>query len=84
MGKAILTKKILLHTVLLIGVLVSIFPFYWLVVMSTNQTSAIFAFPPRLTFGGYFMTNFHHVLERRNRMKTILLVEDDVTITEQD
>ncbi|MBO7747209.1 carbohydrate ABC transporter permease [Paenibacillus sp. MWE-103] len=66
MGKAILTKKILLHTVLIIGVLVSIFPFYWLVVMSTNQTSAIFAFPPKLTFGGYFATNFQHVLDNMN------------------
>lgn len=71
MGKAILTKKILLHTVLMIGVLVSIFPFYWLVVMSTNQTSAIFAFPPKLTFGSYFMTNFNHVLDNTNFIRAL-------------
>ncbi|NBD25467.1 carbohydrate ABC transporter permease [Paenibacillus glycinis] len=71
MGKAILTKKILLHTVLMIGVLVSIFPFYWLVVMSTNQTSAIFAFPPKLTFGGYFMTNFNHVMDNTNFIRAL-------------
>lgn len=58
-----LSKKIIAHAFLLIGVLFSIFPFYWLVVMSTNETSAIFAFPPKLTFGDYFMTNFNHVLE---------------------
>lgn len=61
-----LSKKIFFHTFLLIGVFFSIFPFYWLVVMSTNETSAIFAFPPKLTFGDYFMTNFNHVLENSN------------------
>ena len=59
-------KKIFVHTFLLIGVIFSIFPFYWLIVMSTNVTSAIFAFPPKLTFGSYFMTNFNHVLESIN------------------
>jgi cellobiose transport system permease protein len=51
---------------LAVGVGVSIFPFYWLVVMSTNETSAVFAFPPKLTFGSHFADNYRHVLENSN------------------
>ncbi|QHT63163.1 carbohydrate ABC transporter permease [Paenibacillus lycopersici] len=72
MGKAIVFKKLLLHAVLILGVLASIFPFYWLVVMSTNQTSAIFAFPPKLTFGGYFAINYRHVLDNMNFYRALL------------
>lgn len=51
------------HLVLVIGVLLSIFPFYWLVVMSTNKTSDIFGFPPKLTFGTDLFANVQHVLQ---------------------
>ncbi|OPH50524.1 sugar ABC transporter permease [Paenibacillus ferrarius] len=66
-----LTKKIVVNCILLVGVAISIFPFYWLVVMSTNETSAIFAFPPKLTFGHYLMTNFHHVLDKSNFIRAL-------------
>jgi len=66
MRAELLTKKIIAHTFLIIGVLVSIFPFYWLVVMSTNDTSAIFAFPPKLTFGHSFALNYEHVMQNMN------------------
>ncbi|CAM3589769.1 MULTISPECIES: carbohydrate ABC transporter permease [Saccharibacillus] len=62
-------QKAFFYTFLMLGVLVSIFPFYWLVVMSTNQTSAIFAFPPKLTFGSYFMTNYNQVMENMDFMR---------------
>lgn len=65
-------KKIIVHTFLLIGVIFSIFPFYWLVVMSTNETSAIFSFPPTLTFGDHFMTNFNHVLDNIDFFRALL------------
>ncbi|OBR65315.1 sugar ABC transporter permease [Paenibacillus oryzae] len=65
-------KKIFVHTFLLIGVIFSIFPFYWLVVMSTNETSAIFSFPPRLTFGSYFLTNYNNVMENINFYRALL------------
>ncbi|MBW7453421.1 carbohydrate ABC transporter permease [Paenibacillus sepulcri] len=67
-----ISKKIFVHTFLLIGVIFSIFPFYWLVVMSTNETSAIFAFPPKLTFGGYFVMNFNHVMDNINFTRAFL------------
>jgi len=55
-------NKSILHLLLLIGVFISIFPFYWLAVMSTNKTSDILRFPPKLTFGSELMTNVNNVL----------------------
>jgi cellobiose transport system permease protein len=52
----------LLHTVLLLGAAVSMFPFYWMIVMATNSTSDIYRSPPKLTFGSQFGTNLRNVL----------------------
>lgn len=60
------TRGVLLHVALLLGVVVSIFPFYWMIVMATNTTSAIYQYPPKLTFGGELLTNLRHVFERIN------------------
>jgi cellobiose transport system permease protein len=53
-----------LHLALLIGVVISIFPFYWMIVMATNTTSDIYRYPPKLTIGGELLTNLSHVFER--------------------
>lgn len=57
-----LVGKIVTHLCILVGVLLSIFPFYWMLVMSTNTTGDIFAFPPKLTFGPHFAENARNVL----------------------
>ncbi|HEX6360707.1 carbohydrate ABC transporter permease [Actinophytocola sp.] len=62
--RSVRTRGVLLHVILLLGVLVSIFPFYWMIVMATNNTSAIYQYPPKLTIGGEFFTNLQHVFER--------------------
>ena len=54
-------KKLSIHLFLMLGVAVSIFPFYWLFVMSTNTTSAMFAFPPKLSVGDQFSINVSSV-----------------------
>ncbi|WP_059102610.1 carbohydrate ABC transporter permease [Shouchella shacheensis] len=54
--------KLLTHFILLIGVFISVFPFYWLVVMASNTTSDILRFPPTLVFGGELLTNVQNVL----------------------
>ena len=56
-------NAVVTHVLLIVGVLLSIFPFYWLVVMSTNTTADIFGYPPKLTFGPELWTNVQHVLE---------------------
>jgi cellobiose transport system permease protein len=54
---------IALHVLLVIGVLVSIFPFYWLVVMATRTSEEIFAYPPKLLPGPHLMDNINRVLD---------------------
>lgn len=44
-------KSLVLYTGLIGGMLISMFPFYWLIVMSTRTTSDIYKFPPQLWFG---------------------------------
>ena len=40
-----LVARIVTHLCILVGVLLSIFPFYWMLAMSTNTTADIFASP---------------------------------------
>ncbi|GGD83000.1 carbohydrate ABC transporter permease [Paenibacillus nasutitermitis] len=55
-------KSALLHLGLIAGFLVSIFPFYWLVVMSTRTTAEIYSYPPKLWFGGQLFDNISRVM----------------------
>lgn len=45
------------HLVLGFGVVLSLFPFYWMVVMATNPTEQILKFPPAATPGGELLAN---------------------------
>jgi cellobiose transport system permease protein len=49
---------------LLIGAVIILFPYYWLVVMATNTTGDIFTTPPKLTFGSHLFDNVSEVLHR--------------------
>lgn len=60
------TRGLALHGTLILGVAVSLFPLYWLFVMATNTTEAIYASPPTLTVGKELLTNIGHVLENVN------------------
>src|SRR5882762_4550582 len=56
-------KRALVQLALLLGLAISLFPFYWMVVMSTNSTGDIFKFPPKLTIGSKLMVNMRHMLD---------------------
>ena len=56
-------KRSLLHLVLLVGVAISLFPFYWLFVMASNTTGDIFKYPPTLTIGSKLLVNMRHMLD---------------------
>lgn len=58
-----LISKILLYFGLIIGIVISIFPFYWMFVGSTNHTSKMFTNPPTLTFGDQFTSNLTNLNE---------------------
>ncbi|MDN4601225.1 sugar ABC transporter permease [Chryseobacterium mucoviscidosis] len=57
-------KSLVLYTGLIGGMLISMFPFYWLIVMSTRTTSDIYKFPPQLWFGGELWNNVSRVLQQ--------------------
>lgn len=57
-----LVGRLLIHLGLVVGVLLSVFPFYWLVVMATSTTGEIFAYPPRLLPSTHLVENVTNVL----------------------
>lgn len=59
------------QVIVILGVLLSIFPFYWLVVMSTNTTAEIFGFPPKLTFGSHLFTNVANVFANVDLLRAL-------------
>jgi len=71
-GARSLLAKVVTHLCVLVGVLLSIFPFYWLVVMSTQTTSEIFGYPPKLTFGNSFVENLRNVTQSVDLLQALL------------
>src|SRR5690606_7935209 len=61
-----LVARVITHLCVIIGVVLSLYPFYWLVVMSTNTTAEIFDYPPKLTFGPHLVENVTKVMESIN------------------
>lgn len=54
--------RVVTHLCMIVGVALSIFPFYWMIVMSTSTTAEIFAYPPKLTPGTHFLENARNVV----------------------
>ncbi|WP_078651429.1 carbohydrate ABC transporter permease [Streptomyces xylophagus] len=57
-------SRVGVRVLLLCGVLVSLFPFYWLVVMASITTQEILRFPPRLVPGTHLLDNMRQVIHR--------------------
>lgn len=58
-----ISQKVFLYIFLSIFLVISIFPFYWMLVGSTNHTSKMFTSPPTLTFGDQLLTNISNLSE---------------------
>ncbi|CAM5735321.1 Carbohydrate ABC transporter permease OS=Streptomyces alboniger OX=132473 GN=CP975_31465 PE=3 SV=1 [Streptomyces alboniger] len=56
-------RGIALHAVLVIGLLLSAFPFYWAIVMSTHTSTEIFSYPPKLLPGSHFLQNIRSLFD---------------------
>lgn len=67
------TRGVVSHLVLLIGVVVSIFPFYWMIVMASNTTPDIFSYPPKLLIGSHLFENMHKVLDNIDFFGSMLI-----------
>ncbi|MFG2381453.1 carbohydrate ABC transporter permease [Streptomyces avermitilis] len=76
-------RGIALHLVLVIGLLLSVFPFYWAVIMSTHSSTEIFSYPPKLLPGSHFLENVRHLFDNVDffgSMVNSLLVAGSVTV----
>jgi cellobiose transport system permease protein len=56
--------RIVTYTALTLGALITLFPYYWLVVMASNTTADIYSSPPTWTFGGEFFHNVGQVFAK--------------------
>jgi cellobiose transport system permease protein len=56
-------RGIALHAVLVIGLLLSAFPFYWAIIMSTHTSTEIFSYPPKLLPGSHFPQNVRSLFD---------------------
>jgi cellobiose transport system permease protein len=65
-------SNIFLHVVLLAGVIISLFPFYWLIVMASNTSSDIFRFPPPLILGPHLFAHIAYILSNINFFGALL------------
>ena len=54
--------KVVIYAILIIGLIVSIFPFYWLMVTATLQSQDILRFPPVMTPGNRFFINYNSLI----------------------
>ncbi|GAA1561642.1 MULTISPECIES: carbohydrate ABC transporter permease [Kribbella] len=66
-------REVTSHVVLMLGVLVSLFPFYWMLVMASNTTPDIFAYPPKLLVGSHLLENMRNVLSNIDFFGAMLL-----------
>ncbi|GGZ62897.1 carbohydrate ABC transporter permease [Streptomyces bluensis] len=76
-------RGIALHLVLIVGLLLSVFPFYWAVIMSTHSSTEIFSYPPKLLPGSHFAENVRNLFDNIDffgSMGNSLLVAGSVTV----
>ncbi|NNC12574.1 carbohydrate ABC transporter permease [Planctomonas sp. JC2975] len=64
--------RIITHTCIWVGVLLALFPFYWLFAMSTQTTAQIFGYPPDLLPGDQLFANIKGVLDNINLFQAML------------
>lgn len=57
-------KTILSYSIIIVGVIVSLFPFYWMFIGATNSSADIFSFPPKMVPGKSFMKNLSALNEQ--------------------
>ncbi|MFD1953261.1 carbohydrate ABC transporter permease [Paenibacillus thailandensis] len=59
-----LASTTIYYIFLIAGAFVSVFPFYWMFVVATNDRGGAFHVPPLVTFGDQFVANFNRALEK--------------------
>ncbi len=54
--------KLCMYGILVLGILVCVFPFYWMFVLGTLSRGEIFTFPPPLWFGNNLRANYENLM----------------------
>lgn len=57
-------SSIFTYLILIFGAIISIFPFYWILVIATRTRDAVYHIPPLLTLGDQIWNNMQNVLDR--------------------
>ncbi|WP_250259145.1 carbohydrate ABC transporter permease [Dermabacter sp. Marseille-Q3180] len=81
--KRIRPLDVLKHLALAVGALFSLFPFYWMFVLATHPSSAIYKFPPAVLPGDRLGTNIETITSKINiwaAMGNTLVVALSVTV----
>jgi len=58
------SSRVFTYVVIAIGAIVSIFPFYWILVIASRTRDAVYHIPPLVTLGDQLWVNFNNVLDR--------------------
>lgn len=63
-GKSNVFLKAIVMIGMIIGALISVFPFYWMLAIGTSESTAAFQTPPKLSIGSQLSENFSRVLDK--------------------
>ncbi|PCN49109.1 sugar ABC transporter permease [Curtobacterium sp. 'Ferrero'] len=63
--------RLVTHLCLIVGVVLSVFPFWWLLVMSTSSNAEIFGYPPSLWFNGHALQNVATVFSSVDMLRAL-------------
>lgn len=67
-----LIGKCFLYFILVFGAFVTIFPFFYMLILSTKANNEIFSFPPPIWFGDAFFSNLNNLLDAMPFYRNIL------------
>lgn len=67
-----LASRLVMHLCIIVGVVFTVFPFYWLLIMSTQTTPEIVGYPPKLYPTGHFMENVRNVVANIPLFRSLL------------
>ena len=64
--------KLILYLILILGVIATLFPFYYMLVLATKSNTEIFSYPPPVWFGNNFRENLQTLLDALPFFRNIL------------
>ncbi|NDI35875.1 carbohydrate ABC transporter permease [Chengkuizengella sediminis] len=79
------TGRFISYIFLIISSLVSVFPFYWMFVISTNSTAAANKFPPKIIPGNQFFENIQNAWQNADFVTALfntLIVAGTITVSQ--